>query len=121
MAFAEVDKLVLLGEDCAAEGGAVLSNEEISRIVALDPARFIGFATVDPNRPDALDILRHAFGTLKLRGLKLHPSKQQFYPNDPKLFPIYELCLSYNVPITFHCGMSWQPKHLFEIRPPLSV
>ena len=109
MAFAEVDKLVLLGEDCAAEGGAVLSNEEISRIVALDPARFIGFATVDPNRPDALDILRHAFGTLKLRGLKLHPSKQQFYPNDPKLFPIYELCLSYNVPITFHCGMSWQP------------
>lgn len=54
MAFAGVDKLVLLGEDCAAEGGAVLSNEEIAKIVALDPARFIGFATVDPNRPDAL-------------------------------------------------------------------
>ena len=109
MAFAGVDKLVLLGEDCAAEDGAVLSNEEISRIVSLDPNRFIGFATVDPNRPDALNRLRHAFETLKLRGLKLHPSKQQFYPNDPKLFPIYELCLSYNVPITFHCGMSWQP------------
>lgn len=109
MAFAGVDKLVLLGEDCAAEGGAVLSNEEVSRLVSLDPSRFIGFATVDPSRPDALELLRHAFGTLKLRGLKLHPSKQQFYPNDPKLFPIYELCLSYNVPITFHCGMSWQP------------
>ena len=63
---------------------------------SLDPNRFIGFATVDPNRPDALNRLRHAFETLKLRGLKLHPSKQQFYPNDPKLFPIYELCLSYN-------------------------
>ena len=109
MAFAGVDKLVLLGEDCAAEGGAVLSNEEVSRLVSLDPRSFIGFATVDPSRPDALELLRHAFGTLKLRGLKLHPSKQQFYPNDPKLFPIYELCLSYNVPITFHCGMSWQP------------
>ena len=55
MAFAGVDKLVLLGEDCAAEDGAVLSNEEISRIVSLDPNRFIGFATVDPNRPDAFE------------------------------------------------------------------
>ena len=64
MAFAGVDKLVLLGEDCAAEGGAVLSNEEIAKIVSLAPGRFIGFASVDPGRPDALDLLRHAFGTL---------------------------------------------------------
>ena len=48
----------------------MLSNEEIDKIVRLDPGRFIGFATVDPNRADALEVLEHAFGTLKLRGLK---------------------------------------------------
>ena len=110
MAFAGIDKLVLLPEDSSTmDGEAVLSNEEIDKIVRLDPNRFIGFATVDPGRADALEVLEYALGTLKLRGLKLHPSKQQFYPNDPKLFPIYELCLKYNVPITFHCGLSWQP------------
>ncbi len=110
MAFAGIDKLVLLPEDSSTiDGDIVLSNEEIKKIIDLDPQRFIGFASVDPNRADALEVLDYAFGELKLKGLKLHPSKQQFFPNDPKYFPIYEKCLEYNVPITFHAGMSWQP------------
>lgn len=118
MAFAGVDKLVLLGEDCAAEGGAVLSNEEIAKIVALDPGALYRLCHSRPQSSRRAGILRYAFGTLKLRGLKLHPAKQQFYPNDPKLFPIYELCLSYNVPVTFHCGMSWQPNTFLKYSHP---
>jgi len=110
MRFAGIDKLVLLPEDTTTlDGEAVLSNEEIATLVRMEPERFIGFASVDPHRDDALDILEHAFSVQHLRGLKLHPSKQQFYPNDPKMFPIYELCARHNVPITFHCGLSWQP------------
>ena len=110
MAFANIDKLVLLPEDSSTKDGVVaLSNEDIATLVRLDPQRFIGFATVDPNRPDALDVLKCAFDTLKLQGLKLHPAKQQFFPDDPKMFPIYEMCQKRNLPITFHCGMSWQP------------
>lgn len=110
MAFAKIDKLVLLPEDSSTKDGIVaLSNEDIATLVRLDPQRFIGFATVDPNRPDALDVLEYAFDTLKLQGLKLHPAKQQFFPDDPKMFSIYEMCQKRNLPITFHCGMSWQP------------
>lgn len=110
MAFAKIDKLVLLPEDSSTKDGIVaLSNEDIATLVRLDPHRFIGFATVDPNRPDALDVLEYAFDTLKLQGLKLHPAKQQFFPDDPKMFSIYEMCQKRNLPITFHCGMSWQP------------
>ncbi len=110
MAFANIDKLVLLPEDTSCENGeACISNEEIAELVHLDPDRFIGFATVDPRRSDALSVLRSAFDSLGLSGLKLHPSKQQFYPNDQVMFTIYELCLEYGKPITFHAGMSWQP------------
>ena len=52
MAFAGVDKLVLLGEDCAAEGGAVLSNEEVSRLVSLDPSR----RHAEAARPEAASV-----------------------------------------------------------------
>ena len=110
MAFAKIDKLVLLPEDLTTiEGDAVLSNEEVAKIAAKDPGRFIPFAAVDPHRKDALEVLDRAFGEQGFQGLKLHPSRQKFYPNDPSLFPIYEKCLEYNKPITFHAGMSWQP------------
>ena len=58
---------------------------------------------------DALEVLDHAFKDQKLSGLKLNPSKQAFYPDDPMMDPIYKKCLEYNKPIMFHAGMSWEP------------
>ena len=63
---------------------------------------------MDPYRPDALEVLDHAFKNQKLAGLKLHPSKQAFYPDDPMMDPIYKKCLEYNKPIMFHAGTSWE-------------
>lgn len=119
MDFAGIDKLVLLPEDTSGrDGEACISNEEIASLVQLEPDRLIGFAAVDPNCANAVDTLRIAFDDLHLSGLKLHPSKQQFYPNDPALFPLYELCLSRNKPITFHAGMSWQPQSYLKYAHP---
>lgn len=110
MDYKNVDKTVLLPEDITTlHGGHIVTNEEIKRIVDLAPDRFIGFASVDPHRPDALEVLDYAFKELGLMGLKLHPSKQQFYPYDDRLKPIYEKCLEYDKPIMFHAGMSWEP------------
>lgn len=121
MDYAGIDKLVLLGSDLTSVvGEAVISNEEIASIVNKNPDRFIGFASVDPYRKDALDVLDHAFKTLGLSGLKLHPSRQKFYPGDEKLFPIYEKCIEHNKPITFHAGMSWEPDALMKYSQPIN-
>jgi predicted TIM-barrel fold metal-dependent hydrolase len=110
MDYMKVDKSVLLPEDLTTlYGDCVVSNEEIKKLVDLAPSRFIGFASVDPSRKDALDVLDVAFKDLGLSGLKLHPSKQKFYPYDELLKPIYEKCIEYNKPIMFHSGMSWEP------------
>lgn len=99
-----IDRFVLLPMDLTTRyGGWVVSNDEIEQIVAAAPNRFIGFASVDPYRPDALEVLDHAFKNQKLAGLKLHPSKQAFYPDDPMMDPIYQKCLEYNKPIMVPC------------------
>jgi uncharacterized protein len=110
MDYMNIDKLVLLPEDISTQyGEQIVSNEEIKTLVDLAPDRFIGFASVDPRRKDAVEVLDYAFKDLGLKGLKLHPSKQQFYPYEEFLHPIYEVCLKYNKPIMFHAGMSWEP------------
>lgn len=110
MNFAGIDRIALLPLDLTTQMGfTVVSNTEMRSLVDLAPDRFIGFASVDPFRPDAADILEHALTDLKLSGLKLHPSRQKFYPTDPILYPLYEICLAHNKPIIFHAGISLQP------------
>ena len=110
-----IDRLVLLPLDLTTtHGGWVVSNDQIKQLVDFAPDRFIGFASVDPRRPDALEVLDHAFKNQKLSGLKLNPSKQAFYPDDPMMDPIYQKCLEYNKPIMFHAGMSWEPDCLVK-------
>ncbi|MCI9405774.1 MAG: hypothetical protein HFK04_02480, partial [Oscillospiraceae bacterium] len=64
-----IDRLVLLPLDLTTtHGGWIVSNDEIEKIVQAAPDRFIGFASVDPRRPDALEVLDHAFRDQKLAG-----------------------------------------------------
>ena len=120
MDYANIDKAALLPLDLTTtEGGQVVTNEQIAKIIREQPDRFIGFASVDPHRKDALEVLDHAFNTLQLKGLKLNPAKQHFFPDDPMMKPIYEKCLEYKKPIIFHAGLSWEPNAVTEYAHPL--
>lgn len=120
MNYGNIDRSILLPLDLTTQSsGHIVSNEEVRRIVDLYPDHFIGFASVDPFREDAIDVLDHAFKDLRLSGLKLHPSKQKFYPDDERLWPIYQKCLQYNKPIIFHSGLSWEPNSLAKYAHPL--
>lgn len=110
MNHAKVDQAILLAEDYSAEmGEPIVSNEEVKQIIDLEPERFIGFASVDPRLKDAPKALEKAFKTLGLSGLKLNLSHLMMWPDDPRLQPLYELCVKYDKPITFHAGFSWEP------------
>ena len=117
----KIDKSVLLPLDLTTQCGLrVLENEEIKKLVDMYPDRFIGFASVDPYRPNALEVLEYAFSELRLSGLKLHPSRQKFYPDDPMMKPIYDMCVKYNKPIMFHAGTSWEPDTPAKYSKPLN-
>lgn len=120
MACAGIDRLCLLPEDYSSEyGRPLVTNEEIRKLVDLAPDKFIGFASVDPLVDGAADKLEYAFGDLKLKGLKLHPSRQHYYPMDERLQPIYDICERYKKPIIFHSGLSWEPNTLTKYSRPI--
>jgi predicted TIM-barrel fold metal-dependent hydrolase len=99
--------------------GAVVPNEYVADYVASDPARLIGFASVDPTRRDALERLRHAHETLGLRGLKLSAAYQGVHPEDPRMTPLYRYCEANGLPILLHHGATILPQTPLALGAPL--
>ena len=107
---AGLERAVILPIDASrTKGVKIYSNEQIAELCKMSK-RLIGFASVDPLKKSAARELEAAIKTLKLRGLKLSPSTQEFYPNDEKAYPVYGKAEGLGIPILFHAGMSWEPK-----------
>ncbi len=80
------------------------SNEYVQSLCSQFPDRLMGFASVNPNDTDAVEKLEKAINELGLCGLKLHPPLQNFFPNDPSVFPVYEKAFELKIPVVFHVG-----------------
>ncbi len=83
------------------------SNDYVAQIVSSHPEQFIGFATVDPWKGEtAVEEMDRAVHDLGLRGLKLHPIHQAFFPNDEQFYPLYEKCQALGIPLLMHSGFA---------------
>ena len=84
-----------------------LTNDEILAFAAANPDIVIPFVSVDPTRgASAVDEARRLIATGAVRGLKLHPPLQQFFPNDRVAYPVYEVFAEARLPVLFHTGHS---------------
>ena len=45
----------------------------------------------------------------RIWGIKLYLGYEHFYPDDERLWPLYELCSSLGKPIIYHTGFLWDP------------
>lgn len=63
----------------------------------------IAFGSVHPDAPDALDELDR-IKEAGLPGVKFHPEYQQFFIDDPKMFPFYDKCRALGLIMSFHAG-----------------
>lgn len=97
---------VLLGWDAErATGRPPLDNEELAALCARSGGRFVGFGSVDPGRRDAIDRVRR-FPELGLRGVKLHPTFQDFDPAADGVQPFFEAVDDAGLMVLTHAGMS---------------
>jgi len=111
MASVGIDKAVIHAMDLTTtDGGVVVSNDEAASIMSAYPGRFYAFGSVDPSVSGAVGEAERCFAQLGLNGLWLDPSKQYFYPDEPKMDAIYEVCLHYNKPVMFQGGISLEPR-----------
>ena len=88
-------------------GHPAISSEEIADKAAAFPDVLIPFGSVDPLQDDAAVakarrlVLDHG-----VRGLKFHPSMQNFIPNDPRFYPLWSAVEDLGVPALFHSGQT---------------
>ncbi len=104
-----VVRAVLLAEHCPRTSGNV-RTETVIEWSRRTSGFFIPFASVDPNTDEApADLLKQYLDSADVRGLKLYPSYQLFYPNEQRVYPIYELCQERRIPVLLHIGSSVIP------------
>ena len=87
-------------------GRPAVPNDEIAEVAAANPDVLIPFASVDPNKPGAVDEARRLIRDHDFRGFKFHPNIQAFFPNDRAFYPLYELIAEADLPALFHSGHS---------------
>jgi predicted TIM-barrel fold metal-dependent hydrolase len=80
-------------------------NEHVRKEIGKAGDRLIGFCTVDPlGSRKSVTILKKHIEEGGFCGLKLHPCIQEFYPNDERVYPLYESMQQYGLPVLFHTG-----------------
>jgi predicted TIM-barrel fold metal-dependent hydrolase len=79
-----------------------ITNEFVAGYVERNRDTTLGFASVDPNDPQAPDQLRYAIGTLGLHGLKLSPPYQGFHPHSPEAYAVYDVAAELDLPVMWH-------------------
>lgn len=103
-----VEHAVLLPEHNPATSGNV-RTETVLRLAEESDGFFIPFASVDPCTEEDPGRAMESYLRAGVRGLKLYPSYQFFYPNEPRAYPLYEACARHGVPVLLHIGSSVIP------------
>lgn len=116
----DFDGAIVLAFDAPATG-CFVPNEDVARYVATAPGKLFGFASVDPNKPDAPRLLHEAIAEYKLSGLKIAPIYQNFYPNDPKHYALYAKANELKLPILWHQGTSFVPEGYLDASRPVEL
>jgi hypothetical protein len=94
-------------------------NRMIAEAAQRRPDRLISFFSIDPRRPEAVDMFSRAIEEWGMKGLKLHPTSG-YFPYDDICYPLYEKCMEYKVPVLFHTGSQPAPMK-FRFSQPVNV
>ncbi|MBI4493354.1 MAG: amidohydrolase [Chloroflexi bacterium] len=100
-----VDYSVILAEITPITTG-VADNDLVARFCSASP-RLVPFATIHPHlTADPARELERLVRERGLRGLKLYPTYNYFYPNDAVLYPVYATAERLGIPVMVHTGSS---------------
>jgi predicted TIM-barrel fold metal-dependent hydrolase len=72
-------------------------NRNLAALVSLDPLQ---------GSEDMVAELEDKVSAGGAKGLKLHPLVSEFYPGDPRMWPVYRKAQELGIPVLFHSGWS---------------
>jgi len=98
---------VIFTVDERLSGRPQVSNDTVVEFAAQNSDIMMAFASVDPTRgPEAISEAKRLIATGLVRGFKLHPPIQGFFPNDRIAYSFYKVIEEAQLPIVFHTGHS---------------
>ena len=115
-----VDRAVVLGFR-ARHVGVLVPNEYVAEYVSRHPDRLIGFCSVDPQDPDAVEQLDDAVERLNLRGLKMGPIYQNVAPGDSRFRRLMRRAEELGIPVLIHQGTTFCANASLEIANPVQL
>ncbi len=83
-------------------------NQKVAAVARKHADRLTAFASVDPRRPNALEIFQKGVESWDMQGLKLHPCSG-FYPNQEEVYPLLEKAADWKLPVIIHSGSMMVP------------
>jgi uncharacterized protein len=104
----------------ATAAGVATPNDFVERFCAQTKTDTIGFMSLDPTDPDALEQM--ADGVARgLRGIKLYPVLALFDPRDVRFDPFYTAAQQYGLVVLWHMGATPSPAGDLSVSNPLVV
>jgi uncharacterized protein len=98
---------VVFTVDESLTGRPQVSNDTVAEFAARNSDIAIALASINPHRGNAgVEEARRLVAAGAVRGLKLHPPLQEFFPNDKIAYPLYEVFAEARLPVLFHTGHS---------------
>lgn len=96
-----IDKLCISSVECPYpnEEEITFLNDGVLQFMKEQPDLIYGFTYVNPTNTDALDVLRKSVEQDGFSGMKLWIATTC---DDPKVFPLIEQCIDYNIPVMLH-------------------
>jgi len=100
-----VDRAVVLPEVAPLTTG-MITNQWVYETYSAFPELML-FASINPFLVrDLASEVEHWVIDCGFRGVKLHPTYNHFYPQDARMYSLYEKAALMGVPVVFHTGMS---------------
>jgi hypothetical protein len=119
--MAEVQRAIVFSLRYGDSAGIDGNDEVTAAALKKYPNKFVGFAAVDPRRPDAMELLEHAIEDLGLKGVKFGPIYNGVSLLDPRMEPVYRYCVKNNLPLTMHMGTTFAENAPIELARPMAV
>ncbi|MEZ4658785.1 MAG: amidohydrolase family protein [Caldilineaceae bacterium] len=87
--------------------GLWVDDRDVAAYVQQDPARLIGFLSIDPTQPRWQEELEFGHQELGLRGIKLMPMYAGFFPQEARLNFLWDYAQRHGLPVLLHTGTTF--------------
>ncbi|HSA75287.1 MAG TPA: amidohydrolase family protein, partial [Candidatus Nitrosocosmicus sp.] len=80
-----------------------------------------GFSVSNHDEKNVIEEYRRYLKNGKIKGLKIYPGYEHYYPYDPKYQKVIDLCVEYDVPLMIHTGDTYTPQGKVRFAHPINV